>query len=225
MPDIFAEISDIQEYIDISEKAHEDLKTTRLSIASPLVMALRKEQVVLKQEEEKVTKIKQRLMQLMRQGNYELVARIVRQVKGSESFDDIQGYVDDPATFYKDVQQVVTSQGLDVGQYTESYKKFLRSFLTHFRTSMEDWEQWQVEIFMFEIEIISVFLSYRTVDGSITEDEVITQLIENLNPYDPDISKSDVFLKGAFIKDVATLGIIGMLALVAAAYMSKKGAK
>ena len=161
-------------------------------------------------------------MQLMQQGNYELVVRAVKQVKGSDKFEDIQVYVDDPAKFYRDVKDTVEAQKLDVNKYVESYKQYLKSFLTHFRSSMQEWEQWQVDIFMFEIEIISVFLAYKTTEGTIKEDDVINDLILNLDPYEPDISKSSVFLKGQFIKDIATISLIGMLAVIGISLMTGK---
>jgi len=215
---------DVSEYKSIAE----DLMTKRnivpYSIANMLSNAIRSDERIAEEKAEEASRIKERLMVLMQQGNYELVARIVKKVTGDESFEQVERYVNSPGEFARDLKKFVQREGLNVGKYSSLYTKYVASFMTHFRTSMSEWEQWQLELFRFEVDIISAYLAYKTVDGSLKEDEIITELIQQLEPYNPDISGSDVFLKKKFRKTAITTGIIGILAGLVL-YFGSKGEK
>ena len=166
---------------------------------------------------------KDKLLRLMRQGNYELIVRIIKTTHKTHKMDAIEEYAKDPQKFVGDLRQVTMKQGLPVSKYDSAYNRYKSEFLKHFQESLQEWETWQLELFKFEIDILSAFLAYKTAEGKATESQVVTQLIQKLDPVVPDVSRSEVFLRGPYTSDLITTGLIGLLAVLGLVFLRKNG--
>jgi len=165
---------------------------------------------------------KSRMLALMKQGNYELVLRIIKSLYHDATMESVEAYAKSPEAFYQDVELLVKKESRDLSKFQNAYAKYKKSFDDHFRATMDEWEHWQLSLFQHQIEIVSVFLAYKTAEGAVTESTVIAELIHNLDPKQPDIANAVVLLQGKRREDLFTAGFLGVLAIIGALFVAKK---
>jgi len=190
--------------------------------AFDLKAAVSAEEAEDQQKQQAMDVAKTRMINLMRQGNYDLVLRIIKSLYHDATMDSVQAFAKDPESFHASVETLVKEQSRDVAKFNTVYRKYKTEFEAHFKATMNEWEQWQLALFTHQIEIVSTFLAYKTVEGAVTENDVINTLIHNLDPINPDVTAGTVYMKGKRTEDIVTTGFIGILAVIGAVFAAKK---
>jgi hypothetical protein len=184
---------------------------------------IQKEDQAEKKQQQDINLSKNRMLALMNQGSYELMLRIMKSLKKDTDLKTIEDYAKQPESFYHDVLSLIKSQSRDEGKFNTVVNQYRQEFNQHFKKSMNEWETWQKNLFQHQIDIISVYLAYKTIEGEVTEHAVIKELIQGLDPLDIDVTKGVAFMKGKRNQDIMTTGFLSILAVLGLLIMRKHG--